>query len=158
MATHPYLQAGGADVGASTEEEGKSSWSQPNGPGEFRRAEALPVRRGNGRQPPPCSRAGSWCHSYAVSHQLFTEFESSHSHSIRNSSFPRHPPLPRRPHPYKERGTLPALRAAKTGKGKSKRRGRPTADPSHPPITQKNPFDPHPARLQSTFYARRWKN
>jgi len=68
--------------------------------------------------------AGSWCHSYAVSHQLFTEFESSHSHSIRNSSSPRHPP----PCPVPTRRgarcrPAGALRAAKTGTGKSERRG-----------------------------------
>lgn len=167
LAAHPYLQARGADVGASTEEEGTSSSSRSNGPGEFRRAEALPVRKGNVRQPPPCrrrargGRTGSWCHSYAVSHQLFTEFESSHSHSIRNSSFPRHPPLPRRPHPYKERGTLPSRwrhSALLKPEKESQKGGGGRRQTRHTHRLHKNPFDPHPARLQSACYASRWKN
>lgn len=68
--------------------------------------------------PLPARRAGTWCHSYAVSHQLFTE-HGSHSHSIGNSSAPRYPPSLAAPRPYKD-----GVRGA-AGKGKAERAGGP---------------------------------
>lgn len=162
FAAHPYLPAGAADAGTARRwGEGESSLCWPGGLGaEERRGAASAERKGPAA--PSLQRrsraAGSWCHSYAVSHQLFTEFERSHSHSIRNSSFPRrHPPSRAAPIPTREGAHWP-LAALRTPEKERQKGGGGRREPRHTHRAHKKPFDPHPARLQSVSCASRWKN